>query len=751
MKLPNKYLSFQLILACLIHSISSIAQSGYVTGTVWEFSESKSNLPLAGASVFWNNTTIGTVTTPDGNFSLELPSQLPAKLVISFVGFQSDTVEIKSAQKLTIRLKPSISLKAVTVEGRQDATQISTVKPINIEQVNQKELLKAACCNLSESFETNASVNVSYSDAITGAKEIQMLGLSGIYSQLMTESIPSLRGLAGTYGLSYVPGPWMESIQITKGSGSVANGFESTTGQINVEYLKPEVAEKFYLNGYVASTTNAEINAHRNLKVKEGVGTLLMFHGENMSSKWDHQNDGFLDKPLMNNVNVLNRWSVRDGKHFEGQFGVKGLYELRRGGQKGYSWGTEADTATGYGVRIETKRVELFSKTGLIFPETPWKSAGLMLSGTYHDQDSYFGLKTYKGNQKSLYGSLIYMSIIGTTDHKWKVGADLRHDIYEETYLLQPFDRTESVPGLYAEYTLNYKEKIGVVAGSRIDYHNEWGWFYTPRIHMKYNFTPDLIVRASAGKSFRTANVFADNIAIMATSRDLAIIEKLQPERAWNYGANFTAKFIAFYRPGSFSVDYYITDFTNQVIVDTYTSSDRILLYNLKGDSYSKSFQVALNYEAFKRFDVRLAYKNDDVFIDYFGQLIRKPLVPENRALFNLSYYSRRDIWRYDLTLQYQGEAKLSYLSPGQSHLPGHEETQVVGDKSPDFVTLNAQITRVMKQWEVYIGGENLTDYRQELTVHGYNDPFGPSFDATNIWGPVMGVKIYAGFRYRIK
>ncbi len=594
-------------------------------------------------------------------------------------------------------------------------------------------------------------MNVSYSDAITGAKEIQMLGLSGIYSQLMTENIPSLRGLAGTYGLSYVPGPWMESIQITKGSGSVANGFESTTGQINVEYLKPDAAEKFYLNGYAASTGNVELNAHKKFRVSESANSILFFHGENMSAKWDHQDDGFLDKPLMTNLNVFNRWDIRNGNKFEGQFGIKAIIEERRGGQTSYHWGDEVDTTTGYGVQIKTKRIEAFSKTGLIFPETPWKSAGLILSGSVHDQESYFGLKTYQGNQKSAYASLIYMSIIGTTNHKWKTGLDFRFDDYRESYLKLPYDRTETVPGLFAEYTFNHRDLFGAVAGSRVDYHNNWGWFYTPRLHLKYNFTPEIIVRASGGRSFRTANVFADNIAIMASSRDLTILEKLRPERAWNYGANFTAKFNAFYRPGSFSVDYYLTEFSNQVIVDAYSSTDQIQIYNLDGKSYSRSFQIAFNYEAAKRLDVRLAYKNDDVFVDYLGVTSRKPLVPENRALVNVAYETRNEKWRFDVTAQYQGTSKLSYVSADAPQHPGNGESQVKNNLSPEFVTINNQLTYVLKAWEIYAGVENLTGYQQEITVMGADDPFGPFFDATNIWGPVMGRKIYAGFRYSIK
>jgi outer membrane receptor for ferrienterochelin and colicins len=744
------------LLICLLVSIAinnAFSQQVRIEGAVYEKPGAEKKLsPLPGATVIIENTQIGSTSAADGSFSIESPVNLPLKLIVSYVGYKSDTLLVDKPGILQIYLSPSVELKTFEVEGRQESTKISTLKTINVEQITQKEILKAACCNLSESFETNPSVSVSYTNAITGAKEIQMLGLSGIYSQVMTENIPNVRGLAGTYGLAYIPGPWMESIQITKGSGSVVNGFESTTGQINVEYIKPDNADKLYLNGYVANSGNVELNAHKTFKISDKTSTILMVHGENMATKWDHQNDNFLDMPLVSNVNVFNRWSFNDGKKFEGQFGIKALSEKRRSGQKFYNWGNDADSTSGYGVQIKTNRVEAFSKTGLIFPNTPWRSVGLILSGTLHNQESYFGLKTYDGFQGSFYGSLIYMSIIGNTNHKWKAGLDMRYDDYKESYLLLPYNRVDRVPGIYAEYTLNLKDKFGLVAGSRIDYHNEWNWIYTPRLHMKYNFTPDIIVRLSAGRSFRTANVFADNISIMATSRNLEIEEQLNPERAWNYGGNFTAKFRMFYRPGSFSVDYYYTEFSNQVVVDTYSSNDKILLYNLRGTSYSGAFQIALNYEVFKRFDLRLAYKNDQVVSSsYLAESFQKPLVPKHKALLNIGYVSKKETWRYDLTMHYQGETKLNIPVEGNHVHSGHTDNQIVNNTSPDFVTLNAQITRVMgKKWEIYAGGENITDFRQETPIINANEPFGEGFDATNIWGPVMGRKLYFGFRYKV-
>lgn len=725
-----------------------------VSGRVTEKNPNGTN-PLVGAHVHWADSLSGTFTSKDGGYSLPVPSQGSLKLVFSYIGYTSDTVSYTGQPTVNISLKPAIDLGGVQIEARKNATELSTIKIISTENIGQKELLKAACCNLSESFETSASVNVAYSDAVTGAKEIQLLGLSGIYSQIMTEQIPNMRGLAVPFGLTYIPGPWMESIQVTKGSGSVANGFESTTGQINVEYLKPQTAPSFYLNGYAAESGNTEINLIAAKKLGKITHGSVMFHADNLPVQWDHNNDGFLDMPMTRNLNLLGRLSYCDGERMEGQFMVKGISELRRGGQLDHGWSDSFEENGRYGIRIMTNRLEASSKTGMIFPEKPWKSIGLILSGNYHKQNSYFGRKTYDAQQGGFYGSLIFMSIFSNTNHKWKAGLDMRADFQEEFYMQYPYYKEDYVPGAYFEYTLDMNGKFGMVAGLRGDHHNEWGLFYTPRVHLKYNFSEDMILRVSGGKSLRTPNMFSDNLSMFASSRKITLYEQLLPEKAWNYGANFTWKFRAFWREGSISLDYYITDFDNQMIVDYYSYPGEIALYNLNGSSRSNSFQAAFNYEVFKGFDLRLAYKQDRVTTDYKIGTLEKPLLPDYRGLINLAYATRKEKWRFDLTLQLNGKSRLGVFeatsNPYHQGHNGHEPQVGADNLTPEYITFNSQVTKIFnKHWEAYLGVENLSDFVQDLPVVGYDNPFGMEFDATNVWGPVMGRKIYAGFRYTL-
>lgn len=720
-----------------------------INGEVMSMEKNGDMASLVGASVVLQGTAKATVTDENGKFQLSVES-FPATITVSYIGYKSDTLTIKNSQPLMIHLKPAIDLKQADVVEKTDALGLSTLKPFNAETITQKELLKAACCNLSESFETNPSINVNYTDAVTGAKEIQMLGLSGIYMQMLAENIPTMRGLGQTFGLNYVPGPWMESIQITKGAGSVVNGYESLTGAINIEFKKPEDTPRGYINLYRASTGNTEFNGIYNQKLNSKWSTMLLLHGDILQRKMDHNDDLFLDAPLVKQINAYSRWRYHSGNKLEAQIGLKALSEQRDGGQVYFDINTDKGTTKHYGTQIKTNRVEFYTKTGLVFPEKPYKSVGWQNDFTYHDVKSFFGLKNYNGNQFSYYSNLIYQSIIHTTDHKYRIGASFLMDSYDEHYDEPQNEYSRNVlfavPGVFTEYTYEYLERFALVAGLRGDYHNEFGIFVTPRLNAKFNFTENLIVRASAGNSFRTANIIADNIGYMASGKVLIVKDALQPERAWNEGANITWKFHIANRDASLNTDFYRTDFTNQVIVDPYSDPNYIQFYNLDGKSYSQSFQVALNYELINQLNVRIAYKFDDVHITYYNLgTTEKPMVSRNKGLVNLAYETLNKKWRADFTAQFEGQKKLA-----STHT--HDGITENPDKrSPAYVILNAQVTKVFRKFELYAGGENLTSYVQNDPIISADNPFDKTFDATDIWAPIMGIKIYGGFRMSIK
>lgn len=245
-----------LILIMLISVQGLHAQ--HVMGTVAEV-ENGEDIPVIGATVVFLGTTVGTRTDETGMFHLDKPDKSADQLVISYVGYKNDTIPAVGTD-IKVVLQKSIELQGVEITAKDNGSYISQLKPLKTEVLTTNELRKNACCNLSESFESNPTVDVAFSDAVTGAKQIQLLGLSGVYVQTLTDVLPSLRGLATTYGLTYIPGSWIESIQMNKGTGSVANGYESITGQINVELKKPEISDKLFVNLYTNSEQRGEAN-----------------------------------------------------------------------------------------------------------------------------------------------------------------------------------------------------------------------------------------------------------------------------------------------------------------------------------------------------------------------------------------------------------------------------------------------------------------------------------------------------------
>ena len=715
---------------------------GLVRGSVSETSNGVRQ-PLVGATVRWIGTPVGTVTDSAGQFVLTfIPAQ--NQLLVSYIGYQADTIlVVNPASQLNITLRAEHTLQEVTVSAQPG--QIDRVNPIQTEFISQRTLAKAACCNLSESFETNASVSVSYADAVTGARQIQFLGLGGQYVQTNVENIPTVRGLATTFGLSYIPGTWITGIDVGKGAGSVVNGYESMSGQLNVELQKPNAPEKLFLNGYINSFGRMEGNTNWSQPLSKKWSIGVLGHASSLKREIDQNNDGFRDLPFYTQLNGVNRYTY-NSERFMAQFGVKALYETREGGQ------LSRFGADRYVFGSTVKRVEVFSKTARLFPDKPYKGLGLILSAVNHEQTMNFGFRPYTGQQRTLYANLIYQSIIDNTNHAVKTGISYLLDDYREQLGATPLNRTESVPGVFAEYTYTYPEKLTLVLGGRLDYHNLFGVQWTPRAHLKYNLNPTLALRASAGRGFRVPNRIAENIGYLVSSRAVFFDSPLQPEQSWNYGLSATQDFQIVGKKASLALDYYRTNFQNQLIVDIEHPRE-LHFYNLQGRSFANSFQAELNVQPARRFDIKAAYRFFDVQQSMGGpfgeeRLLPRMMVSRNRVLLNAGYALPFDKWKFDATLQWNGPRRIPYLREGYVHT---SYASMPTEYAPGFLNLNAQVSRAFRSgWEIYLGGENLTGFRQTDPIVAPNDPFGPSFDAgARAWGPVTGPMIYTGFRFK--
>nr|WP_321426832.1 TonB-dependent receptor [uncultured Bacteroides sp.] len=723
-----------------IMATSSYAQQS-VTGTVSDTDGEH----VIGATVAWKNSTVGTTTDVNGKF--EIKSVKGSKeLVVSFIGYEQVTVKVSSGTvpPLEIKLKPGIELKEVQVTGRKLGLIQSRAGILNSQTITSTELLRAACCNLGESFETNPSVDVSYSDAATGAKQIKLLGLSGTYVQMLTENIPNFRGAASPYGLGYIPGPWMQSIQVSKGTSSVKNGYEAITGQINVEYKKPQTADFVSANLYGNSMGRIEANSDASVLLNKNLSTMVFAHYENETMQRDDNHDGFNDSPTMEQYNLQNRWAYHNGNYML-QAGIKGLSEKRVSGQM-------SDVSNPYRIGINTDRVELFAKNAFILDPKKNSSIALILSGSVHNQDSYFGRKLYDVNQKNGYASLLFETDF-TKKHNLSTGLSFNYDSYDQDYRLthdvslgKSSDFTEeAVSGAYAQYTYTPSEKWTLMAGLRGDYSSQYGFFVTPRAHVKYNMNEYVNFRLSAGKGYRNNHVLAENNYLLASSRNVNIADNLNQEEAWNYGAS-----ASFYLPIAgktlnINTEYYYTNFVKQVVADMDTDPHAVSFYNLDGKSYAKNFQVEASYPFFKGFTLTAAYRMTDVKTTYNGILKEKPLTGKYKGLITASYQTPLKIWQFDTTLQFNGGGRMPSPYTNADGTPSWNE------RYKGYPQLNAQITRFFRLGSIYAGAENLTGFTQKNPIIAANDPYGPNFDSTMIWGPVQhGSKFYVGIRFNL-
>lgn len=657
---------------------------------------------------------------------------------------------------ITITTFSQQKIEEVKVSVDKKGIKKSLTKTLNMTTVSSKELLKAACCNLAESFETNPSIDVNFSDALTGTKQIKMLGLTSPYLMITEENIPSVRGASQAYGLSFTPGTWVESIQITKGAGSVVNGFESISGQINTELLKPLQDIPFFLNAYGDTGSRFELNTHLTQKLSENWATSLLVHGSKRVSKNDMNDDGFLDNPLGSQFNISNRWQYSNAETGWVSFiNFKYMNDEKQTGQVNFDPKRDKLTTNFWGSEINTERFDFTSKVGYVFKDMPYQSIGFQNAFSNHNQESYFGLNQYNIKQQSYYSNLIFNSIIDNTRNKFATGLNFTYDKYSEFVNLSDLSRIDNSIGAFFEYTFDDSDKFSYILGGRFDYHNRLGAFFTPRLHVRYNPWEKSVFRFSAGRGKRAANIYAENQQLFGSSRTFSVLDTngkiygLNPEIAWNYGISFTQNFKIFGKNADATVDFYRTDFQNQAIVDVMQSPQQVLFYNLKGNSFANSFQLDFNYEIIKHFNLRTAYKYYDISTDYLSGTYQRPLQAKHRFFGNLEFAThikdKGQQWKFDFTFNWLGKQQLpnTATNPVNDRMP---------EFSPSFSVMNMQITRTFSSvFEMYLGGENIGNYKQDKAILGSDNPFGPTFDTSIVYAPVFGQMYYAGLRFKIK
>lgn len=723
--------------------IYEFAGAQIVSGTVSGISATGDKEPLPMANVYWSNQKLGVTSDIHGKFSIATP---PAGvfLVFSYVGYRSDTLlALIDSATINIELQESNMLSEVEIDANASGSHLDRMNPLWNQEIGTGELQRAACCNLSESFETNASVDVNYTDAVTGARQIQLLGLSGIYSQLMIENIPFMRGLGSAFGLEYIPGTWMQSISVSKGTSAVLNGYESITGQINAEFKKPESDELLFFNYYANDAGRQEFNMNTSYDINKQISSIVLGHYSFNNTDVDGNHDGFRDVNTGHQVNVANFWQSISPKGLEMRWGVRLMDENRIGGQiQNSPYFIESPQGL-WTSDIRNSRAEAFAKTGYIFKNKPGRSVGFINSFSWNRLDTRFGSTEYAGEQKSFYSNLIFHSPFKDIKHSYDAGFSFVYDDIAENLNDSVWKTKEFVPGAFFQYTYAFPKKITVMVGIRGDYNSRFGFLATPRLHVKFNVDQHTTVRTSVGMGYRSPYVIPENISVLASARKLVFVDTPDLERALNYGVSIVRYIDILGREMSISAEYFKTSFSNQMLLDMESDTSRIFVYSLNGKSYAHNAQLEVSYPVFRHLEVRAALRYNDVRYTFpDGTLQEKPLVSNYKGLLTFAFASNMKKWQADLTWQFVGRSRL----PDRSLFP---EEYRLPDYSPEHTIIHAQLTRNFKHWSLYGGVENLTNFTQANPILSADKPYSPYFDSGIIWGPVMGRKIYAGIRVK--
>lgn len=732
-----------------IFILTFLVECGYsqiISGTV----RASSGETLEGVQIKWLGDTIGTVSVSNGKFELK-ESKSSDKLISSFLGYLGDTISIQNGNSsIEIILSPVQQLKEVTISSKRQDTYISTLQTRNIETLTSCELKNAPCCSLSESFETNATVDVVQTDAVTGTKEIQMLGLKGVYTQVLIENRPDLGGIVSSYAMDFIPGTWIDAIQISKGASTVANGFQSISGQINAELIKPFNSKPLFFNAFSNHEGRYEFNLHLNHKNHSPWSQGLLLHTSGQQNRGDHDKDSFIENVLRTTYSGLYRLFY-SGKVWNTQFNILATNDSRKSGQ--YTHKSEFDKEDSfYHITQQNKRYEVFGKLAYLGLKGKQESIGFQWHAIKHEINNFIGFRTLNARETDVQGTLLYKNNIINDDNIINIGLTGQLNDISQNFDQNELVYNDRTSGLHAEYAYSSKgfpgekskfmQNLGAVLGLRLDYHSHKGWFIVPRLNLKYNFSDESIIRFSIGRGLRRARPFTDNVNRMANNRTWVVEPNLPLEDALNMGGNFTQSFSLNKRSGQFAIDVYKVIFQNQVIFDADADLNKIIIYSLAGNSQASTIQLSSQYEIFNGLNVRAAYKYSNVKIDYLEGYRDAIFIPRDRWLFTAIYKTPNNKWQINGLANYTGKMRLPDIDGIPAYLL-HGSTEI----SKPFWRFDLQITYFASSFEIFSGIENITNYRQHLPIVEHDNPFDKYFDAGRVYAPLNGRMFNLGVR----
>lgn len=707
--------------------------------------------PLVGANIKWENHPIGAVTTTDGTFEIQDIVDSTRILYISYVGFLTEKIIVKNITHWEVQLIEDATLQEVNITAKGSATRFAN-DVAKVEVLGVREIQRAACCSLAGCFSTNSNVEANVTNVVTDAKELRILGLSGVYNQVLVDGLPLIQGLAYPYGPNSYPGTMIEKIFVTKGANSVLQGFESISGQINMEFHQPESAPTLFLNAFANSFGETQYNVNYMVK-KPSWSNLSIAHLTTPATNIDRDKDGFRDIVRTNRISLYNRWSYDnpDKPKWRTYIAVRYLNENREGGLTSFDRKIHRGTSSIYGQNVHMHHGDITTKTNFILNE---KTSIIMLNSAFlHEQESYFGVKHYLGKQFNLTSTLYVDYYYGSQNHNLKAGVSHRHNrLREDVQFLEPMPFLDyegqyltdyDIPGLFVENKLTIS-KFTILTGLRYDHFGSFGWKLTPRLLVRAHLSDDTDIRFNIGKGYRIAHIFSENSSLLAGNRSLQLANDLAPEEAINTGLNFIQNFKWNDISITLSGDAYLTFFQNQIFPDFDKKINTAIVSNFFGRSISNSYQLENKWIFSQQFDIKVAYNYLEVYRVNEGVREQLPFVPTHKWSANTSYSLPNDKWQFDMTYRWIGSKRLPSTSdyPEQYRLPS---------TSPSYSQIDFQITRRWKVFQIYGGIENIFDFRQQFPILGYDQPFSEYFDPAFNWGPTKGREFYLGVRYSLK
>lgn len=743
----NKVIQYIILTVFIL--AGSLVYSQSIKGIIISQGENKKE-PLDAAIVKWINTTKGTITDEKGNFELTLVGITDKRLVVTYTGYKKDTIEVGDKDYVEIVMESDLTTSTIEVEDIKKSTYFGNMNAKS-EVISSGELVKEACCDLAGCFGRNSSVEVEVTDIITDAKELKILGLEGVYTQLLVDNLPLLTGLNVKYGISSIPGTAIDKIIVFKGSNTVLQGYESISGIMNVLIKDYGNSDRLLVNGFVNQALEKQFNLNFSNSITKKWNNILSFHSVQKSNVMDDNGDGFMDNPLITRYVLYNKWNFNDKKS-KTEFNIAGRYwnEKRIGGQSTSGNHGQNFTHPPYEQTVKINSFEGYSRFSRQFTETSGMKG--YLNSSYYDQGSFYGLTRYDAKQTN-FSAMGFYEFEVLPNSSLKTGLSYKYLKINEVINIDASDtatrkyagtyiKKESIPGVFAENSFSFMDqKATIMTGLRLDYHNEHKLIVTPRVLLRFQPSKVVVFRASVGTGFRTMNLFGEYSNILASSRNIVIEGKLEPEKTINYGVDMLYYFGGDNFSGNFNMDFYRTDFSNKIIPDYDSNPSEVIFANLNGKAFSNVFQAELNLTLLRNVDVKLAYKYIDIKYDKGGVRYEQPLNAKHRILTTLSYAPESKSWSISAGLNWFGKQRLpsTASNPVQYRLPNESEP---------YTLINAQINKNFKYFEIYAGIENLLNFKQSNPIVSADDPYSPYFDTSFIWGPTKGREIYAGFRF---